>query len=86
MVGILVLRLTTRALNTSFSKKSLFLGQHSWLTKLMGYDYDISYKKRKENIIADALLRVHTGELLVMAVSSVFTELMEGYKKVGRRI
>ena len=54
-----------------------FLGQHAWLTKLMNYDYDITYKKGKENIVADALSRVNTGELLALAVSSISTEIME---------
>lgn len=29
--------------------------QHYYLTKLIGYDYDISYKPRKENSVLDSL-------------------------------
>ena len=43
----------------------------------MGYDYDISYKKGRENVVTDALSRVKAGELLSLAVSSISTELME---------
>lgn len=32
--------------------------QQKWLAKLMGLDYEICYKKGKENIVADALSRV----------------------------
>jgi hypothetical protein len=29
--------------------------QQKWVTKLFGYDYEIIYKKGKENVVADAL-------------------------------
>lgn len=32
--------------------------QQKWLTKLMGYDYTVVYKKGKDNSAADALSRV----------------------------
>ena len=47
----------------------------------MGYDYDICYKKGKENLVADALSRVKAGELLVLAVSGISSDLMEEIQK-----
>nr|GEV29659.1 gypsy/Ty3 retroelement polyprotein [Tanacetum cinerariifolium] len=38
-------------------KKEL-LAVSKWLPKLLGFDYEIEYKKRKENVIANALSRV----------------------------
>jgi len=35
------------------------LDQNKWLTKMLGYDYEIIYKKGKENIVVDALCRQH---------------------------
>ncbi|GJR29889.1 putative mitochondrial protein [Tanacetum coccineum] len=32
-----------------------------WLPKLLGYDYEISYKKRSENTVANALSRISSG-------------------------
>jgi hypothetical protein len=29
--------------------------QQKWVTKLLGYDYEIIYKKGKENVVVDAL-------------------------------
>ena len=31
--------------------------QHKWLTKLLGLDYEIQYKKRADNEVADVLSR-----------------------------
>lgn len=38
--------------------------QFGWMTKLMSMDYEIQYKKRKDNSVADALSRAPYGEVL----------------------
>ncbi|GKB27941.1 putative mitochondrial protein [Tanacetum coccineum] len=46
--------------------------QFKWLPKLLGYDYEIVYKKGSENVVADALSRMDSsGELLQISISSV---------------
>ena len=47
----------------------------------MGYDYDISYKKGKENLVADALSRMNSAKLMVMAVFGISSELMSEIEK-----
>lgn len=45
--------------------------QQKWLSKLLGYDYVVSYKKGSENLVADALSRVpmeHHGELQTISM------------------
>lgn len=49
--------------------------QQFWLSKLMGFDYEIQYKSGKENIAADALSRVQGSEILLMALSVVDSNL-----------
>jgi hypothetical protein len=55
--------------------------QQKWLTKLLGYTYEIHYKPGKENVVADALSRVEEspieGEcvLLTFPISTLITQL-----------
>ena len=36
--------------------------QQKWVTKLFGYDYDIIYKKGKDNVVAYALSQKYEDE------------------------
>ena len=50
--------------------------QRKWLPKLMGYDYEIVYKKGCESVPADALSKVpNTMELLQITCSTVTSDL-----------
>lgn len=60
-------------LNTSF--------QQRWLSKLLGYDYEICYKRGAENKVADSLSRATHGELLQMAVSDIHSDLYRSIQK-----
>lgn len=45
--------------------------QMKWLAKLMGFDYEILYKKRRENKVSDALSRVDTSAQLMQMLTTV---------------
>nr|GEX48691.1 hypothetical protein [Tanacetum cinerariifolium] len=65
--------LRNQKLTTSF--------QFKWLPKLLGYDYEIVYKKGSENVVADALSRMDSsGELLQISVSSVSSGVWDKVK------
>nr|GEW16251.1 putative mitochondrial protein [Tanacetum cinerariifolium] len=56
--------------------------QFKWLPKLLGYDYEIVYKKGSENMVADALSRMDSSrELLQIFVSSVSSGVWDKRKE-----
>ncbi|GKA68223.1 retrotransposable element Tf2 [Tanacetum coccineum] len=66
--------------------KQMLLGlttpfQTKWLPKLLGFDYEISYNKGTENIVADALSRLNSdSELNAMVLSTVTSDLLSKIK------
>jgi len=47
----------------------------------MGFDYEICYKKGKDNVVANGLSRVPAKQLVAMTVSSLDSELMAQIKQ-----
>jgi hypothetical protein len=45
--------------------------QQKWVTKLFGYDYEIIYKKGKENMVANALSKKYEEEGSLFSLSSI---------------
>jgi hypothetical protein len=67
-------------INTNHHNLKYFLEQwlcslekHKWVTKMLGYDYDIIYKKGKENVVAIDLYRKfeEEGSLFAMSLPSL---------------
>ena len=52
-----------------------------WLAKLLGFDYEIEFKKGKDNVVADALSRVSCRALSTLTVSTISTTLLEEIKQ-----
>lgn len=54
-----VIKTDHEAIKYLLSQKITTLMQQKWLTKLLGFDYRIVYKRGKENVVADPLSRLH---------------------------
>jgi hypothetical protein len=48
--------------------------QKKWVTKLFGYDYEMIYKKGKDNVVEDALSLKYEGEGSLFSLSFIVTD------------
>jgi hypothetical protein len=53
------------------------LEQQKWVTKLFGYDYEIIYKKDKENVVADALSHKYEDEGSLFSLSFIVPDSLQ---------
>lgn len=51
--------------------------QQQWLPKLLEFDYEIQYRKGKDNVAADALSRVEVAEVLHMVMPVLDCDLIK---------
>lgn len=51
------------ALKYFMEQKLTTILQQKWLSKMLGFDYVISYKKGRDNVAADALSRVYENKI-----------------------
>ena len=51
--------------------------QNKWLAKMLGYDYEMIYKKGRENILVDALSREFEEESTLLEISLPIPEWIE---------
>lgn len=82
MGRIFKIRIYHNSLKYLLDQKLTFPSQHLWLSKLLGLDYKIEYRKGNENIVVEALSRVFSSELNALIVLSIYTNLMNRIKKI----
>jgi hypothetical protein len=51
--------------------------QQKWVTKLFGYDYEIIYKKGKDNVVADALSQKYEDEGSFFSLSFIAPDWLQ---------
>jgi hypothetical protein len=53
------------------------LEQQKWVTKLFGYDYEIIYKKGKDNVVADALSQKYEDDESLFSLSFIVPDWIQ---------
>ncbi|KAJ0817688.1 putative nucleotidyltransferase, Ribonuclease H, protein kinase RLK-Pelle-RLCK-VIIa-2 family [Helianthus annuus] len=78
--GHFIIRTDQKSLKYLMEQKLTTPLQHVWLSKMLGYDYEIVYKEGRENQVADALSRVSGPALLTISLSTLDTSLLQRIK------
>jgi hypothetical protein len=55
--------------------------QQKWVTKLFGYDYEIIYKKGKDNVVVDALSRKYEDEGSLFSLSFIVPDWLQAIRQ-----
>ncbi|XP_009780569.1 uncharacterized protein [Nicotiana sylvestris] len=72
-----IVRTDQKALKFLLEQKLHTGTQLNWITKLMQFNFEIEYKKGRENKAVDALSRLPTVNLSAMTLSTAKTDLLE---------
>jgi hypothetical protein len=56
---------------------SFIPGATKWVTNLLGYDYEIIYKKDKDNVVDDALSRKYEDEGSLFSLSFIVPNCLQ---------
>jgi hypothetical protein len=57
------------------------LEQHKWVTKLFGYEYEIIYKKIKDNVVVDALSKKYEDEPSLFSLSFIVPDWLQDVRQ-----
>jgi hypothetical protein len=74
------LRQTIKASSTFWNNCISSQEQQKWVTKLFGYDYEIIYKKGKDNVVADALSRKYEDEGSLFSLSFIVPDWLQAVR------
>jgi hypothetical protein len=74
------LRPTIKASSTFWNNAFPPQEQQKWVTKLFGYDYEIIYKKGKDNVVADALSQKYEEEGSLFSLSFIVPDWLQAVR------
>ena len=72
-----IIRIDHQPLKYMLEQKVSTPSQHTWLAQLMTYDFEVVYKRGKENRATNALSRIPSHELSCTVLSSISSDLYQ---------
>lgn len=75
-----IIKTDQKSLKYIVEQKEITPFQHMWLSKLMGYDFEIHYELGKENVVVDALSCVSGSQLLHISLSQAHQGFFDSLK------
>jgi hypothetical protein len=73
----LQIKVAHQSLKYFLEKHLSSLEQEKWVSKLFGYDYEIIYKKGKNNVVADTLSRKYEDEGSLFSLSFIVLDWLQ---------
>jgi hypothetical protein len=55
--------------------------QHNWVSKLLGYDFEVEFCPGRLNVVADALSRRHEDQGTLMAISAPRFDIFDDLRR-----
>ena len=78
----IIIRTDLQSLKYLIEQRLTIPTQQVWLAKLLQFDFEIRYKKGKENTVADALSKCASGELYALSTLMLTSELLDLIKQI----
>jgi hypothetical protein len=78
-----VVRTDHQPLKFILDQRLATIPQHHWVSKLLGYDFTIEYKPRRQNIVSNALSRRDAPDAQLQAISWPSFYLLEDVKQAA---
>jgi hypothetical protein len=75
------IKIDHQSLNYFLEQRIYSQEQKKWVTKLFGYDYEIIYKKGKDNVMVDALSQKYEDEGSLLSLSFILLDWLQAVRK-----
>ncbi|CAO2146507.1 unnamed protein product [Urochloa humidicola] len=81
-----IVRTDHYSLKFLLDQRMSIIPQHTWVSKLFGYDFSVEYNPGKNNTVADALSRRDEGALSAHALSSPAFQLFDEFRREAEHL